>query len=543
VLAALIVRGCLGKARASGESAFAAAIYARYKFRKPTRDERTRDFPAGMAEPKKTTEALDSPEGRRDRRTAIVLLVFAWLLYGAFEQSPFNLQGAVLEALVERGRLSFARGQMKDIMFENFDTNTPSFRLLFNVFPYEGRYHVNHAPGQFLLAAPWYAALVKLGWRFETHERLVWRILVWTLTAPLGAAAVASIFLLGRGWGMSWSGTLLSSLAFGFCSPWWPSSGVLYHDHLAVSLVLLGAAMWSWRSAPRRVVAIAKPVASGFLFAFAVVTTYLIAPIVALILAFIVRSRPSRRALALLACGFLPIAAILPVVNVIHFGSLFATGYSAGGFESNYPSLLDLANAWEKTRFYLWDSEYGLLWLFPAFALGAAGLLWNPPFEPSVKRMLLTLAAAHFLFIISMQHHGSVGWGMGRFFLPLYPILAFGLPAFGDLPEWKGHSARALMFSSCLYSALFALAGSWYGIQGVMEPGVPSLKLQLMVEYYPLQSRLIWLCALAGVVAESVYYACFRNPASAPVSSLSGRRVPFRPKSRAGAKVARRRKR
>ena len=92
------------------------------------------------------TEASASVERQRDRWTAISLLLLCWLLFAAFEQSPFKLQGAVLEALVERGRLHFTRGNMSGIMFENLDTNTPSFRFLFNIFRHEERYYVNHAP-------------------------------------------------------------------------------------------------------------------------------------------------------------------------------------------------------------------------------------------------------------------------------------------------------------------------------------------------------------------------------------------------------------
>ena len=55
---------------------------------------------------------------------------------------------------------------------------------------------------------------------------------------------------------------------------------------------------------------------------------------------------------------------------------------------------------------------------------------WVRRCKPRMRQLLLLLAAVHYLFIVTMEHHGSVGWGMGRFFLPLYPILALGLPAF-----------------------------------------------------------------------------------------------------------------
>jgi hypothetical protein len=450
-----------------------------------------------------------SVERQRDRWTAISLLLLCWVLFAAFEQSPFKLQGAVLEALVERGRLHFVHGNMSGIMFENLDTKTLSFRFLFNIFPHEGRYYVNHAPGQFLLAAPWYAALVKLGWRFETNERLVWRLLVWLLTAPLGALGIMCVFVLARGWEVPWLPALLTSLTLALCSPWWPASGVLYHDSLAIALGLVGITLWNCRFASNGIGSIISPIAGGWLLAFAVVTSYLVAPIVVLIISFVLASRPSHRDLALLGCGFLPTISILPITNAISFGSPFATGYSAGGFDKNYPSPFDLANAWEKTGFYLWHDEYGLLGLFPVFFFAAVGLLRSSALKPTARKLLIALAGAHFLVIITMEHHGSVGWGMGRFFLPLYPLLIFGLTAFWDLPGWKGNTARALMFSSIVYSAAFALAGVWYGVQGVMEPGVPTLKLRLSVEHYSSYRALVWVAIVSGVIGEFMYYYGF----------------------------------
>jgi hypothetical protein len=246
------------------------------------------------------TEAIDkrvasqAAERHRDRRTAISLLLFSWMLFGVFEQSPFKLQGAVLEALVERGRLYFLHGNMKDIRFENLETNTPSVRFLFNIFPYEGRYYVNHAPGQFLLAAPWYAALIKLGWRFETHERRVWRAMVWSLTAPLGALGIMCVFLLARSWDIPWVSALLARLALALCSPWWPAFGVIYHDSIAVTLILIGVTIWQYQSASG-LGAVAAAIVSGCLLAFSVVTAYLVTPIVLLIVWAMLLSRPARR--------------------------------------------------------------------------------------------------------------------------------------------------------------------------------------------------------------------------------------------------------
>jgi hypothetical protein len=219
-----------------------------------------------------------------------------------------------------------------------------------------------------------------------------------------------------------------------------------------------------------------------------------------------------------------------------------ATGYSAGGFDKNYPSPFDLFNAWEKVGFYLWHSEYGLLWLFPVFFLGAAGLALGRPISPPARLMLVTLAAVHFLFIITMEHHGSVGWGMGRFFMPLYPILAFGLPAFWRIEGWKGHMARALLFSTLLYSAVLAVAGTGYGLQGVMEPGVWTLKQRLIANHYQFYQGLFWIALIAGVLGEVLYqvFCATKYPIALAAALQSRQRIPQRRKVRSAVASRRR---
>lgn len=470
---------------------------------------------------------------RGDRWIALGVLLFCWVLFAAIEQSPFKLQGAVVEALVERGRLYFVRGSMNGEVFENLDTDTASFRYLFNIFPHGGVYHVNHAPGQFLIAAPWYAVCVSLGLRFETHERLVWRVLVWTLTAPLGALGVMCVFILARRWEVPWMEALLASIALALCSPWWPASGVLYHDSLATALILIGVTVWQCRATWDGIAGIMSPVASGFCLAFAVVTTYLMVPIVLVVCVFMLASRPTRRDITLLALAFLPTLSILSIGNFVAFGSPLATGYSAGGFDQNYPSPFDLSNAWEKSGFYLWHPEYGLLGLYPVFLLGGLGLIIGRSLKPAVHRLLVALMAVHFLFIITLEHHGSVGWGMGRFFLPLYPILAFGLPALWEITGWRGHVARGLTFSALLCSAIFAAAGALYGVQGVMEPGVPTLKLRMLFDYPQLYEGLFWVAVVAGVLGEILYqtFCATDRPVSSNSDSQSRRRFPKESKS------------
>ena len=206
--------------------------------------------------------------------------------------------------------------------------------------------------------------------------------LVWSLTAPLGALGVMALFVLGRSWDIPWLTAAFASMTFALASPWWAASGVLYHDSLAVALILLGLVIWQCRPTGDGLGASLCAMGAGFLFAFAVVTTYLVLPIVLLICLALVVSRPSRRSLVYFFLAFLPTLSVLPISNAMVFGSPFATGYSAGGFDQNFPSPLNLANAWEKIGFYLWHSEYGLLWSFPVFFFGAIGLILGGPLQP-----------------------------------------------------------------------------------------------------------------------------------------------------------------
>ena len=72
-----------------------------------------------MAETVDPTAAKQVREQQRDRWTALAVFLFCWVLFVAAEQSPFSLQGAVVAALVERGRLYFVRGSMKETLNES----------------------------------------------------------------------------------------------------------------------------------------------------------------------------------------------------------------------------------------------------------------------------------------------------------------------------------------------------------------------------------------------------------------------------------------
>ena len=420
-----------------------------------------------------------------DRRVMLVGFLCFWVLYGLVEQRPFALQGAVLESLVERGRLHFRNVRMVDGHLENGDTATESFRPLVNVFPHRGAFYVNHAPGQFVLAAPWYAACVAFGIRFETHTRLVWRLLQWTFIGPLCAVAVVSLFAISRLLGRTRTAATLSALAFGLASPWWGASGVLYHDSLALSLVLAGCALALSSAGCRPRAALVRCIAAGAALGWALFTTYLVVPMLVVVVPALLLACRRRTNIRGLVVALAAVAALLPLSNMVTYGWPFSTGYSAGAFRANYPALWDLKNAVGKIHFYLLSSQHGMIAVFPVFLLGAVNLLHGRSLRGRVRLVLALAATAHLGFCITVPHDGSLGWGVGRFLLPLFPVLALGLPAPVELCGWGAPAWRALLTGGLVYSGLHGLAAAWYGVNR-FSPGhsLPGLLLQLRGVYY-----------------------------------------------------------
>jgi len=503
-----------------------------------------------------------------DRRTLWMLLAGFWILFVAIPQRgpEQSLSGALVEALVERGRLHFESGRMISAdRFLNEDTRTESFRVLFNVFPHEDEFRVNHSPGLFLLAAPVYAGATVLGYRFSTHESAVWWIMIGFFSAPLAALGVAALYRILRARSVSARGAMLGALSLGLASPWWPAAGLLYQDIAAAALALAGWALIEPVRAPgaasigesdpgpeggsQRVGSQGsrvpwRPLTGGLLLGLAVLTSYLVIPVVVgLLVLTALRWRITTRTLAT-AAGFAPMAAALAAYQWVTFGSPLATGYSEGGFDRNYPGL-DPANMLEKLHFYLVSPEYGLAVLFPVFLVAGLALLWragkrgrtspggsaaeggsqvesgaNFPgaLDVTTARAVLALAALHFAFIVSIPHHGSVGHGIGRFFLPLFPLLAFGVPALWAM-EGRGRAwMRGALAATALVSVAHALAGAALGLHGVMEPQLLSLQERLSLQF-PAGDSLLWLSA--AVLGIGAVVVDRRSHPSAPTAGAA----------------------
>ena len=81
-----------------------------------------------MAQTSAQSFTSHTAERRRDRWVALGILVFCWILFASIEQSPFKLQGAVVEAWVERGLVYLVRGNINGSDCLKLVTLTPSVR-------------------------------------------------------------------------------------------------------------------------------------------------------------------------------------------------------------------------------------------------------------------------------------------------------------------------------------------------------------------------------------------------------------------------------
>jgi len=448
----------------------------------------------------KDADSSSQPSPLGNRGAILAAFFLAWLVILIPGPRPFALQGALLEALVERGRLHFEQGRMEGEVFINLETKVPSFRRLFNVKNQGKLFRVNHAPGQFLALAPVYWLCTKLGLRFESHESLVWWILIGGVVGPLGAAGVALGILLLRRFGATMPQALGITAVSLLASPLWASFGVLYHDSLGLGFLLLAAGLGLKRKHATAPLLLAL---AGALAGWAIVTTYLLGPLALLLLLSLLYLHEERLERAALALAFTTAASVLPIWNLYTYGSALATGYSANGNQANYPAPFDLTNMIEKLGFYLFSPNYGLLFLYPIFALAALALALasRRPSEPRLLRPGLAIALlGHLCFISMMRHHGSVGWGMGRFFLPLYPIAAPGLLfAWQESDPKKAALFRGALCGALLLSLVHGFASAWLGLQGVMEPGLPSLTQVLRARFGLGYDALPWLALTLSV--------------------------------------------
>jgi hypothetical protein len=338
-------------------------------------------------------------------------------------------------------------------------------------------------------------------------------LLQWSLVAPLASVAVTSLYRIARSLGRGQAVSLAAALGFGLASPWWGSASVLYHDSMAVALILIAVDLWLSSAAANRTAAQLRTLIAGVLLGWSVFTTYLVIPIVGVLVLVMLTAR--RQGAAALLLGFLPVAGLLPLMNFLAFGSPVRTGYSAFLFEVNYPHPFDLRNILEKAYFYLLSPRDSVTFMWPVFGLAAVNLLHGKvDLGPKVRWSLVSLVGVHLLFCMTMPSNGDVGWGSGRFVLPVFPGLALAIPGLRTLQGWAAAFHRPLLLGTFLYSGFHGLAAAYYGMH-LFGEGV-RLSDHLAELWGAAYLALPLLCLLCG------YFVVGVRDRATSVSSLRG---------------------
>jgi len=374
------------------------------------------------------------------RRLCLLFLLFV-LLYGFFFQGGGGNQNTrfdTIRALVERHSFDIS-GLAK---------NTPDKAL------YGGKVFSNKAPGFSMLGAPAYALLHALDPQnpddFYRINRCV-HLLTVLLAGMPGAGLVLLLLWLLRRHGTEPRRATWLAVAFGLGSLNLPYGTIFMSHELTAFLLLLSWALASDRSAAPRGLLLA-----GIAGGLAVLTEYLVGPLVVLIWLDLIRRRHSERAILL---SFLPgcllALAILAANNLLCFDSVLVTNYSfqRAAFRTQ-GAVMGVFLAPEPARLW-WLSFHPLRGIFacsPLYLLPAAGLLaWSAGRGGNQLPAFPALVVLYFAAFGLCFNSWTGGWGVGPRYL--LPGLAFLFLYAGALSfPWWLESALAAV------SAAFMLA-------------------------------------------------------------------------------------
>lgn len=399
---------------------------------------------------------------RRDRRSARpagsdgFLFLLAWAGYLA--NFRWRGSGDVVGASV----LPFS-------LLREGNVHLDEFAATFLSAEYTGRYEFgghlvtkySSAAGLFLV--PFYAPSVLAG--VEPTDLLLHQLQKIAASCIVAASMILLLRTLERFAARRWAVTLAIGYAFG-TSSFSTSSQAIWQHGPAQLCVALGLWLLAWpegapppappgrRRFPRWERRAGHPLvaaAAGFAFALAAWVRYPNLLLYAAVAAWF--ALRARRALPAFLAGSLAPFAAMAADNLLHSGSLFATGYRAEARRFDMPLLEGLGGL-------LASPGRGLLLFSPFLLFGAIGLAiaWSRPGRTLLRA--LSLGAAAITLLYASWHAWNGGWCFGpRFLADLLPVAVLAIvPA----TPWLSRSAPArIAFGATLaLSVLVHLVGA-----------------------------------------------------------------------------------
>jgi hypothetical protein len=375
----------------------------------------------------------------------VVMALFTWfflgLLIGSDELRTYSLQHAGVEALVERGT------------FDVSGSSTPEFANVGDSFVVNGRRMAAKQPGQFTLGALPYAVISALGVRYSRDYVLAAALVTWLSSAAATASGVLALWLLlTRRLGFEPPAAARAALCYGLGTTCTAYASAAHHDVIASALLL-----WAIYVVETAAESPRYAVLAGCLLALVIDTSFLPAPITAVLSLYAVWRAGFVRVSAGFALGVLPLAAY----NWHYFGEPWKQANIAGNYADTFFAP-DAARFFEHLRFYLGFGPAGIWRFAPLAAAGAFGILAFPRRLGRLRAALLLALLAHLAYLLNIETSGYCMYGP-RYLMPLEALCAIGvgrlfalsqrvftLPLFLD----------ALLLASCAINSVGALGGT-----------------------------------------------------------------------------------
>jgi hypothetical protein len=308
-----------------------------------------------------------------------------------------------------------------------------------------GHVYSDKAPGQPLLAVPFYALGRAVGSEPATVLRIegnlgVWWVTLWTATIP-GALLIMLMYRQANRVDPEIAPPVTVSLFFG--SLLFPFSALLF-GHVLAALFLFGAFLAMSGDLPNR----GRLVMAGALAGAAVVTEYTTILGVVILLGYVLWRH--RRSWWLVVLGSAPMAVSLAIYNQVAFGSPWTLSYQFTAFTDVTDSARSLNHMFTTPALdnliLLLFSGRGLLIATPIVAIAIAGAIIGVKGRHQAECIVALLMASAFLLLPVFWGNPWGGASPGpRYVTPMLPFLT--VPLVIAWQRWHRLSVGAALLS------------------------------------------------------------------------------------------------